>query len=177
MPWTNFPKGISLTTGTGTVDGFLNASNGSFSGLLTVGTLTVSGPAAFSGLVTVGTVSVSGSVLGSKNVYNILFAGASTAAEAAYLPVMVAGTVVAKYQIASGTVGTGATLLFYVTDTAGANILSAALASAGTAGVIGSFSSTTASVVVTTAQGICVIKASCATAYGVGLSITIAPTA
>lgn len=38
MPWTNFPFGISVTTATGTVSGHINATTGSFSGLLTMGT-------------------------------------------------------------------------------------------------------------------------------------------
>lgn len=41
MPWTNFPHGVSVTTATGTVDGHINATTGSFSGLLTVGTASV----------------------------------------------------------------------------------------------------------------------------------------
>lgn len=39
MPWTNFPNGISVTTGTGTVSGHINATTGSFSGLFTAGTV------------------------------------------------------------------------------------------------------------------------------------------
>ena len=36
--WTNFPFGLSVTTATGTVAGHINASTGSFSGLVTMGT-------------------------------------------------------------------------------------------------------------------------------------------
>ena len=39
MSWTNFPNGVSLTTTTGTVSGHILGTTGSFSGLLTVGTV------------------------------------------------------------------------------------------------------------------------------------------
>lgn len=106
---------------------------------------------------------------------NIL--GASTAIEEAYIPVPWGCTIKSAYaDIKSGTTGTGAAVTLYVNDTAGTNVGTASFASAGTAGAalltIGSALSTA----LTTGQSIVVVKASCATAYGIGYTIEVQKT-
>jgi len=170
MGLTHFPNGITVRTASASSGAAAGAGDFDCQDMFIAGT-------ASAAVVVAGTGNFS-DIIGSQQVYTYNFAGASTAAEEVYFPVVVAGSVEIKYQVSSGTVGTGADIEVYVNDTAGANILSATLASAGTAGsAIGSFSSTTASVAVTSAQGICIVKASCATAYGVGLSVVIQKTA
>ena len=148
MPSTNFPKGLSVTTAVHTVDGLITATS-----------------------ISLGTAPVG--VIGVPYAITINFAGATTAAEAAYVPTPLAGNVSGKIQIASGAVGTGAAINCFVTDTAGAVLLTAALASASTAGVIAALANTSGTIGVTSAQGICVAKASCATAFGCGVTLFV----
>lgn len=106
--------------------------------------------------------------------FTVCFTGASTAAEAAYVAVPYDVTLVSAYGVvASGTVGTGASVQFNLTDTAGASLWgSASFTSAGTAGqqtvTYGTMSTATISAV----GVIAVTKASCATAYGATILIT-----
>lgn len=106
--------------------------------------------------------------------FAVNLAGASTAAEAAYIVVPYDARLVSVYaDIASGTVGTGAQVSIFLNDTAGAALVTAAsFTSAGTAGAetltFAGLSTATISAVST----IAIVKASCATAYGATISVT-----
>lgn len=113
-----------------------------------------------------------------SSVLIVNFPGSSTAVERAYItvPYAIVG-ISGQAQICAGTVGTGASIVVSVTDTAGGTMISGTFTSAGTAG----------QQVLTLAAGgtnalssggvLCVTKASCATAYGATVSIYVAKTA
>lgn len=105
----------------------------------------------------------------------INFTGPSTAAESAYVAVPYDVTLVgAQGTVASGTVGTGANVQFNLTDTAGTALFgTAAFTSAGTAGAQTVTYGTTSTATITQGQVIAVTKASCATAYGATIIITM----
>ena len=105
-------------------------------------------------------------------------AGASTAAQGAYIAVPYACTLVSAYGVvSSGTVGSGASTTITLTDTAGAaQFGTASFTSTGTAGSQTITYGTMSTASIAAAGVICIAMASCATAYGATFSITATKT-
>lgn len=97
----------------------------------------------------------------------------STALHGAYIVVPYDVTLVAAYaQIASGTVGTGASVTINLTDTAGASLFgTASFTSAGTAGAQLLTFGTMSTATISATGVIAITQASCATAYGASYTI------
>jgi hypothetical protein len=102
----------------------------------------------------------------------VALAGGSTAAEATYVAFPFDAKLVGGYVICNaGTVGTGATTLLQLTDTAGATYGTASLTATGTLGAEVAAFSSVVTTTISAGTGICIAKASCATAYGVAVTI------
>ena len=109
-----------------------------------------------------------------NQIFIVNFQGASTAAQTAYIAVPFACNLVSgRSTVASGTVGTGASVNVYLTDTAGSSLFGAAtFTSAGTAGQQTLVLGTMSTAQIAQAGVIAVVQSSCATAYGATVVIT-----
>jgi hypothetical protein len=111
------------------------------------------------------------SVLNTAGSFNIEYQD-SPAAKTSYVIIPYACTVNAKAVVTSGTTGTGATINCYVTNTAGAILVTGTFTSAGTAGSqILTFTNTSGTTTIAANLAVAVVKASCATSYGCMVSL------
>lgn len=101
-------------------------------------------------------------------------AAGSTAAHGSYIAVPYNTRLVSAYGVVnSGTVGTGASILINLTDTAGASLFgSASFTSAGTAGQELITFGTMSTAIISATGVIAITQSSCATAYGSTITIT-----